>query len=57
METHGLSGSEGKQNDHFTAAHQLVTKTKEGAVTTRDSSKSPGYLVCIHIKRKVLYCN
>lgn len=35
LKTHGLSGNEGRQNDHFTDAHQLVTKIKEGAVTTK----------------------
>lgn len=29
------SWSEGRQSDHFTDAHQLVTKTREGAVTTK----------------------
>lgn len=55
MKIPGLSGSEERQNDHVTDAHQLVTKTKEGAVMTKGIHPNHQVIWSLFIPNEMLY--
>lgn len=55
MKIPALSGSEERQNDHVTDAHQLVTKTKEGAVMTKGIHPNHQVIWSLFIPNEMLY--